>query len=443
VEELIGLRHEVGGTPSTPSTGSGQADLAGWARWARWFFADSASRRVSEDPSSIPVSAYVDRLVEIGTVKTLSEAVQVLPAHPTAQARLRAVLTQEVAAAESALSEKDELKEFFYPVGSGQSRKPALLFQEFLHRDRRGVSQRVREYLARRILLGMDVSLPPPPTLVPRTAVWKYHDQGQDLGTEWRTLGYDDSAWLEGPGTLGYDESGMVAIATPVSFGSDPANRHITTYFRHAFLAPTNGLGLDVTVLLRSDLDGRIVYLNGQEIIRQNLPEGPVSAKTLGQGARDTWNDFSPFEVSQPLQPGTNVLAVESHQSHPGCGDLHFDLELRQGSLGLSFFWSFSPEQFQAEIQDLLSRVPPTLQGDWTNRFEFAFTATPSSAPESIQGNWRNWEVRAQLQADLTHTAEARQAYETCLKLLRAQSTSEAIARRIETVEKAMEALPK
>jgi hypothetical protein len=276
---------------------------------------------------------------------------------------------------------------------------------------------------------------------VPNRAVWKYHDQGQGLGTEWRTLAYDDSRWPEGPGILGYGESGTLPIATRISFGSNPTNKHITTYFRHAFPAPTNGLGLVVTLNLRQDR-GAIVYLNGREIARTYMPEGPVSAKTLA-----TYNGNSPyhrFEVSQRLQPGTNLLAVELHQVKASSSDLHFDLELRQGSLGLSYFWSFSPEQFQAEIQDFLARVPPTLQGDWTNRFEFAYTATPSSAPESIKGNWRNWEVRAQLQADLmTHTAEARQAYETCLKLLRAQPTSETIVRRIETLRQALERLQK
>jgi len=193
--------------------------------------------------------------------------------------------------------------------------------------------------------------------------------------------------------------------------------------------------------VLRRD-DGAVIYLNGQEILRENMPEGPVSAKTLATGPQQN-EDAWPFEVSQHLQPGTNLLAVEIHQVNASSSDLRFDLELRPGTLGLSYFWSFSPEQFQAEIQDFLSRVPPTLQGDWTNRFEFAYTANPASAPKSIQGNWRNWEVRAQLQADLTHTAEARQAYETCLELLRAQPTSEAIARRIETVRQGLERLPK
>ena len=243
-------------------------------------------------------------------------------------------------------------------------------------------------------------------------------------------------------GEPGLGDSDTVPVVTPISFGSNPTNKHITTYFRHAFPAPTNGLGSVVTLYLKRDR-GIIAYLNGHEIVRRYMPEGPVSAKTLATWS-GTLNEFFPFEVSQLVQPGTNLLAVEVHQDSASSSDLHFDLELRQGSFGLSYFWSFSAEEFQAEIQDFLSRVPPTLQGDWTNRFAFAYTSNPASAPESIKGNWRNWEVRAQLQADLmTHTAQARQAYETCLKLLRAQPASPAIVRRIEAVQKALERLPK
>jgi len=430
------LRHQLGGISS------GMGKPGGLAQWAQWFFADSATRRIAPDPSSIPVSAHVDRLVEIGTVKTLNEAVQLLPTHPQAAGRLAAALKQGGSDVGTSRAEQYEIVKFLLPAGDLSNPKPYLLFQEFVHRDTGGVSSPSRSGAAANTEAIAAETLPPPPAFVPKGAVWQYHDQGQDLGTEWRTLAYDDSAWPKGPGNLGYAESGTVPISTPVSFGANPTNKHITTYFRHAFPAPANKLGADMTLWLRRN-DGAIVYLNGQEIIRDNMPEGPVSAKTLATGPQQS-RSASRFEVSQHLQPGTNLLAVEVHQASVSSGDLHFDLELRPGSLCLSYFWSFSPEQFQAEVRDFLSRIPPTLQGDWTNRFEFAYIADPASAPESIQGDWRNWEVRAQLQADLmTHTAEARQAYETCLELLRAQPASETIAHRIETVEKALETLPK
>ena len=87
LKELIRLRHQLGGSGS-------DVGKQGLAQWAHWFFADSATRRIAADPSSIPVSALVDRLVEIGKVKTLSEAVQLLPTHPQAAGQLAAALTQ-------------------------------------------------------------------------------------------------------------------------------------------------------------------------------------------------------------------------------------------------------------------------------------------------------------------------------------------------------------
>jgi hypothetical protein len=43
-------------------------------------------------------------------------------------------------------------------------------------------------------------------SLIDTNAFWKYLDAGVDLGTAWRTLDFDDSAWASGPGPLGYGE---------------------------------------------------------------------------------------------------------------------------------------------------------------------------------------------------------------------------------------------
>ena len=35
--------------------------------------------------------------------------------------------------------------------------------------------------------------------LVPQDSVWKYMDDGRDLGTAWREPGFNDSDWPSGP----------------------------------------------------------------------------------------------------------------------------------------------------------------------------------------------------------------------------------------------------
>ncbi len=163
------------------------------------------------------------------------------------------------------------------------------------------------------------------PPLVPAGSVWKYRDNGLDEGTAWHMPGYDDNHWTNGPAQLGYGDNDE---ATVVSFGPEATNKFITTYFRHTFDVPEPGSLTNLTVRLLRD-DGGIVYLNGVEIFRSNMPTGAVDYLTLA-GAATLSETLSFAGTVNPalLMQGPNVLAVEIHQNAPGSSDLSFDLEL-------------------------------------------------------------------------------------------------------------------
>src|SRR5881628_1979597 len=115
-----------------------------------------------------------------------------------------------------------------------------------------------------------------PITLVQTGAVWRYLDNGSNQGTNWIAPGFNDAGWTNGPAELGYGDGDEATVVN----GGPTTNRFITTYFRHRF-AVTNAqdiTGLHVR-LLRDD--GGVVYLNGQEIFRSNMPEGPISYQTV------------------------------------------------------------------------------------------------------------------------------------------------------------------
>ena len=140
-------------------------------------------------------------------------------------------------------------------------------------------------------------------TLIPQGATWKYLDNGADQGTAWRTAGFNDTAWKSGPAQLGYGDGDE---ATTVGYGGDPNNKYITTYFRKTFTVANpsqfNGLTLD---LLRDD--GAVIYINGQEVVRSNMPTGTVNYQTLaaaGIGGDDETTNF----YSYTLNP--NILLV-------------------------------------------------------------------------------------------------------------------------------------
>jgi hypothetical protein len=178
------------------------------------------------------------------------------------------------------------------------------------------------------LCLGCIVTFQCHAALVPAGSTWKYLDDGSDQGTAWRSIDYEDDGWLSGPAQLGYGDGDE---ATVVEFGPDEDNKYITTYFRHIFeLTDTNGITNLVVRLLRDD--GGIVYLNGVEVFRSNMPTGAVNYLTPAGGATGSSTTFHPTNAHpRHLVLGRNLLAVEIHQSAGASSDLSFDLELIAG----------------------------------------------------------------------------------------------------------------
>lgn len=161
--------------------------------------------------------------------------------------------------------------------------------------------------------------------LIPGGSDWRYFDGTNDLGTAWRGVGYDDAAWSGGPAMLGFGDANGQLPATAVA-----NNRQWTTYFRRRFLVPSPEAVGGLSARLQRD-DGAVVYLNGVEVWRDNLPAGVITNATpassaIGGAAESTWLTHA---VSPSLLvAGTNLLAVEIHQSSVTSSDISFDFGL-------------------------------------------------------------------------------------------------------------------
>ncbi len=70
--------------------------------------------------------------------------------------------------------------------------------------------------------------------------------------------------------------------------------------------------------------DGAVVYLNGSEVLRQNMPAGAVDANTLAAAPVEDAFDLYAEIATDTLINGTNVLAVEVHQAERNDLDLTF-----------------------------------------------------------------------------------------------------------------------
>ena len=165
-------------------------------------------------------------------------------------------------------------------------------------------------------------------------APWKYQDNGIDQGDNWRQSGFDDENWKEGSGKFGYGGDGET---TKLEWGGDRSNKVTTYYFRHTFNIDESSKRPFLVADLIKD-DGVVIYLNGREVIRNNMPTGDIdfssfSAKTAWEHNNNEPENNELFVhrhviPEESLKLGRNVIAVELHQCNEGSSDLGFQFEL-------------------------------------------------------------------------------------------------------------------
>ncbi len=178
-------------------------------------------------------------------------------------------------------------------------------------------------------------------TLLPAGSPWKYSDSPTPPPANWNQPAFNDAAWASGTAQLGYGDGDETTV---LNFGSDANNKTPAYYFRATFLvsnpAPVSGL------LARLNVDdGAVVYLNGTEIWRLNMPSAPalISFETFAPGAatENTWNEL--MLPTSALVPGQNLLAVEVHQVNGASSDVSFDFELLGTSIDAAEVVATSP----------------------------------------------------------------------------------------------------
>jgi hypothetical protein len=181
-----------------------------------------------------------------------------------------------------------------------------------------------------------ELTAPPPqypPTLEPANLVtlggdWRFNDTGVDLGTAWREPSYDrffEDNWSIGPGMFGFSPNPGVypaPLRTPLTVGRP------TYYFRTTFEWNYDSDGI---VLIASNYlsDGAVLYLNGAEVGRLRVPDHPVTYNSRASGGPATAGQVERLALPpNALVVGTNLLAVEVHQTANDTTDLVFGLAL-------------------------------------------------------------------------------------------------------------------
>jgi hypothetical protein len=156
---------------------------------------------------------------------------------------------------------------------------------------------------------------------------WKFNDKGLDLGATWKSTVFDDALWASGISELGYGDADEKTV---LSYGANSAAKYTTTYFRKSFAIADATLFTSYTLNVKRD-DGLVVYVNGAEVSRLNMPLGNITSTTFASTAiagldESTWQPITLSPSS--FVTGTNTIAVEIHQADLLSSDISFDLTL-------------------------------------------------------------------------------------------------------------------
>lgn len=187
---------------------------------------------------------------------------------------------------------------------------------------------------------------------------WSYNDNGAAPHADWKKMNYNDTCWAAGAGAFGY---GISNIGTTVSYGADANNKHITTYLRKRVnISDMNALTDTLIFNVRAN-DGFVLYINENEAIRYNMPNGVVNNATLAsakQAAVEATVYYTFLVPKSMLQSGNNIIAAEVHQFAANSTDLSFDMEIMNKSGNPIGEWYGCNTQNDTHISCFASIVP-------------------------------------------------------------------------------------
>jgi hypothetical protein len=166
---------------------------------------------------------------------------------------------------------------------------------------------------------------PTPQVLLTWSNAWRYNQTANLDGQNWTAAGYNDASWPSGPGALAAEDCNCLPepIRTPLT----TANGRTTFYFRTSFNYTGSLVGVSLKLSALVD-DGAVFYLNGQRLLALRLTNNPPVYANLADNVNNA-NFEGPFTVAaSALQSGTNLLAVEVHQSAMNSSDVVFAMRL-------------------------------------------------------------------------------------------------------------------
>ncbi|KAK8795594.1 hypothetical protein WA158_000251 [Blastocystis sp. Blastoise] len=130
------------------------------------------------------------------------------------------------------------------------------------------------------------------------STVWKYFNQNCQAPSGWNTVPFMDSFWLSG-----------IVTSLPIPYT-------ITQYYRTAFTYSSSNNQYSGITISAKTYAGIIVYLNGQEINRVNMPLGIINYNTLALENMSNSGSYTTISLLMSDIPidDYNILAIEIHK---------------------------------------------------------------------------------------------------------------------------------
>ncbi|MFC1601650.1 lamin tail domain-containing protein [Candidatus Sumerlaeota bacterium] len=164
---------------------------------------------------------------------------------------------------------------------------------------------------------------------------WRYFKgQSEPSGgaLTWTQIGFNDSAWAEGPTGMGYGDGDDTTVL------GDMMDNYWSVYLRKTFNVTDPGEVTSLTLSIDYD-DGFIAYINGTEVARRQMGNPGqfyaynAAAGNHEAGVAETINLASYISL---LQSGDNVIAIQAHNTTLDSSDFSIIPGLSSGLGGSS-----------------------------------------------------------------------------------------------------------
>ncbi|CAG0960727.1 hypothetical protein FLAV_00687 [Flavobacteriales bacterium] len=195
-------------------------------------------------------------------------------------------------------------------------------------------------------------------TVVYAPQLWTYLLPNTEPSANWKNLGFNTSGWNTGKAGIGYGDNDDSTVITNT----------VSVYMRIEFnISDTSKIAQAV---LSMDYDDAFVaYLNGVEIARANIgtpgtppPYNQTSAglheAQMYQGGKPDDFIINKNTLAGLLLPGTNVLAIQTHNDNIGSSDLSSIPFLHLGITDNSSNYGPTPNWFTPPLNFITSNLP-------------------------------------------------------------------------------------